>query len=1473
MSTEMELTLEQTQQGVSYEVSVFTMKMEILLKPTSNKLMVMDQRLKNFELLKKLSMCHKTTLASDTSIDFQIDFLYQSYDESNTYVLERFNTTAGNPVKKILLKLNLSDHRLFKDGGGGQDVKTELLELYTKLSERVLDLENTKTSQAAEITKLKERVMKLERRNKSRTPGLKRLRKVGRSAQVVSSEDEGLGAQEDASKQGRKIIDLDVDAEVTLVDEAQGRNDDNLMFDTGVFDEQEVKVKKAVSTAEVTTVSATTTTVDELTLAQTLIEIKAAKLKAVTTAATITTTAVTRSKARGVVVQEPTQLNADMEEEEKLAKQREEDANIAEWDTVQAMIDVDYELAGRLQAQEQEELTVEEKSKLFVELVDKRKNILQDLEQKSKEENHQLKLKGEIKFQKAFDKTMGWIDSFVSMDSEVVKRGKEKDEGSVTRAEESSSNIAGTELEQERIIKQNQEEAEMKRHMEIVVDEEDIAVDAIPLTTKPPIIVDRKIVKKRKDGILSNHKSRWKFKESMEKSIRIQCDSLEAIFFKWSTFCEISEYAYLFAVTAAKRLRIKQYFQVQDYALWDVIKNGNSFKPVPQTTTNADGTSTSLIPGPVTTEEKAQKKNDVKARSMLLMALPNEHLMTFNLYQDAKTMFVAIQTRFGGNEATKKTQKTLLKQMYENFSAPSTESLDSIFNRLQKINKPDLDTMSFDDLYNNFKIVEQEVKGTASSSSSSSSQNMAFVSSPSSTNEVNTAYGVSTANTQVSPASTQVSTASTQVSTANLSDDTVYAFLASQPNGSQLVYEDLEQIHEDDIEEMDLKWQLALLSMRTRRFFQKTGRKITINGSDTAGYDKSKVECFNCHKMGHFARECRGPRNQDSRNRNQDSSRRTVNVEETSSKAMVAIDGAGFDWSYMADDEVPTNMALMAFSDSEVHNDKTCSKTCLKSFETLKTQLDDLRIEFNKFEFNLATYNKGLSSVEVQLIFYKKNELEKLKQEKESNQLKIENFDNASKRLFLPPNLDLSYSSLEKFQQPKFEGYGPKSSKSVSKDISNEVRESTDASLVEEFVSDDKLERKIVFPTVAKMEFVRPKQQEKPVRKPVKYAEMYSESFDHVQADCNYHKKERVVSRNNYTRVNYNYSGKKAHPSALRNMVLRAVLMKTGLKPFNTARTVNTAHPKSIIFSAKPMSRFSKSAQSTIRRPYQSKTVLSNKRFTQTNNTAKAKVVNTARPKAVNTARPKAVNTARPHLAVVNAVRVNQANAGKPQQDDTGFIDSGCSRHMTGNIAYLWKSRPHIGVATSLAIHGLNSFCFNEFDGDMLHFSEEPKEEKLLHEVLNLDSHGPRTATVRKPANIEFKKSPDRVSQLATSSSVTGASQSNKHIKSESDIDTSLIHIESRKSPTKSLIDVGSRRISIFTVNTKEYHSDVLAIITRMRRLNDTKLLYIHLNLVEVKDSRNCVRIQRTWAQQADRDTYSASAVDSAVQSCFFEDH
>ncbi|GJS98926.1 ribonuclease H-like domain-containing protein, partial [Tanacetum coccineum] len=304
-------------------------------------------------------------------------------------------------------------------------------------------------------------------------------------------------------------------------------------------------------------------------------------------------------------------------------------------------------------------------------------------------------------------------------------------------------------------------------------------------------------------------------------------------------------------------------------------------------------------------------------------------------------------------------------------------------------NKAELETISMDDLYNNLEVYEPEVKGM--SSSSSSTQNMAFVSSSnnntSSSNEaVNAAHGVTTASTQ-----------------------------------------DLQQIHPDDIEEMDLRWQMAMLTMGARRFLRNTGRKLTVNGNETIGFDKSKVKCYNCHKRGHFARECRAPRNQD--NKNKESSRRSVPVETSTSTALVSCDGlGGYDWSDQA--EEGPNYALMAYSssssDSEVSNDSNCSKSCMETVKLLKSQNDQLLRDLDKSRLMVLGYKTGLESVEEKLEFYKKNEsvyieninglkwdiqvgeitirefrkkLEKILKEKDSIQYNVDQFENASKSL------------------------------------------------------------------------------------------------------------------------------------------------------------------------------------------------------------------------------------------------------------------------------------------------------------------------------------------------------------------------------------------------------------------------------------------------------------------------------------------
>nr|GEY27557.1 hypothetical protein [Tanacetum cinerariifolium] len=231
--------------------------------------------------------------------------------------------------------------------------------------------------------------------------------------------------------------------------------------------------------------------------------------------------------------------------------------------------------------------------------------------------------------------------------------------------------------------------------------------------------------------------------------------------------------------------------------------------------------------------------------------LPKTNVVEGVTTEVAKKLLEAVEKIFGRNAATKKTQKNLLKQQYENFTAPSSEMLYQTFDRLQKLrNKANLDTMSMDDLYNNLKAV-------------------------------NTAHEVSTARAQVN--------AAYFININNVSDVIICSFFASQPNSPQLVHEVLEKIYPDDIEEMDLRWQMAMLTMMARSFLKKIGRKLTINGSETIGFDKSNVECYNCHKKRHFAGECGALKNKD--NKQKESSSMSVPIETSTSTALVSYDG------------------------------------------------------------------------------------------------------------------------------------------------------------------------------------------------------------------------------------------------------------------------------------------------------------------------------------------------------------------------------------------------------------------------------------------------------------------------------------------------------------------------------------------------------------------------------------------------------
>ncbi|GJW91945.1 ribonuclease H-like domain-containing protein [Tanacetum coccineum] len=541
-----------------------------------------------------------------------------------------------------------------------------------------------------------------------------------------------------------------------------------------------------------------------------------------------------------------------------------------------------------------------------------------------------------------------------------------------------------------------------------------------------------------------------------------------------------------------------------------------------------------------------------------------------------------------------------------------------------------------DDLYNNLKIYETEVKGL--SILNQNSKNVAFVSTNNSGSS-NQAYGSNSANTN------------------SMSD----------------------AIDDDDLEEMDLKWQMAMLTMRTRRFLDKTGRKINANSSETIWFNKSKVECYNCHKKGHFAREYRAPRE----NRNIEPVRRNVTVETIEIKALVAQDGLS-----------------SLSSDSEV---STCSKACLKSYETLKEHYDNLTKDFNKSQLNVGAYKAGLESVEARLDVYKKNEIvfeedikilkldiklrdnaltelrkkfEKAEKERDDLKLTLEKFGNSSKNLsklleiqendryktsegyhvvpppynrnFMPPKYDLVLDDEEEYI---FSELVSEAKTSVSKPMS------VGEPLIEDWISDSEDEN-----------------------------ETY---LKHLIRDCDFYEKKMVKKTvwNNARRVNHQNSQRITHPHPKGNFVPKAVLMKSGIKTLNTvgknfskaatsvntARPINTAYPRPIVNSARTSSNVFNRAHSHVRRPFNKSTTNKNINLKEKLNTIKGNVT-TAGPKAV-------VSDNKGNEA--NAVKASACWVWRPKQkvldhgnlqlelQEKGVIDSGCSRHMTGNKPYL----------------------------------------------------------------------------------------------------------------------------------------------------------------------------------------------------------
>ncbi|GJZ81265.1 ribonuclease H-like domain-containing protein [Tanacetum coccineum] len=304
-------------------------------------------------------------------------------------------------------------------------------------------------------------------------------------------------------------------------------------------------------------------------------------------------------------------------------------------------------------------------------------------------------------------------------------------------------------------------------------------------------------------------------------------------------------------------MKMEYWIMNSDHNLWNIVLHGNSRKR-----TGRDPRGNIMILPPVTMEEQIAVQRETKARTILLQSLPEDHMADFHHLDDAKDIWLAVKARFGGNEESKKMRKSMLKQEFADFKISESEGLHKGYDRFQKVlsqlnqmqARPDnedcnmkflralppswsqvaitlktkggLDFLSFDDLYNKLRTLEIDVKGGSSYDSRvpAAPSHSAFISAASTNSKW------STADSKGQPSSVSYTTTS---SSANALGNL-------------------------DLEELDIKWQMAMLSVRINRFEKKAGRKFKFNNKDAARFDKTKVRCYQCSELGHFARECTG---------------------------------------------------------------------------------------------------------------------------------------------------------------------------------------------------------------------------------------------------------------------------------------------------------------------------------------------------------------------------------------------------------------------------------------------------------------------------------------------------------------------------------------------------------------------------------------------------------------------------------------